>query len=241
MGLEEWSSPRRSSRKQADAGNRIRLTACCGAFLERHRPRYRSSLRPLTHCPQARYVVGVQSRRFLFALLGIVLAVAANAEAARRAHHRPRHIDSITLTPDGRGSLISITFAGKEHPRLLRSTDPIAAFALADVDNDGDLDIVATTDRTGLVVWRNTGRGRFVFALPSGIRPPGRPPLGMRHLPRIGDGPVVFDDRYDAAMPRAPGEHGPQPAAVLQSSAPPFARSTPTVRQSGRAPPSLFA
>jgi hypothetical protein len=109
----------------------------------------------------------VTVRRFLLSFVGALLLVgiAGPADAApRRRHDRP--IRAITLTPEGSGTLIRITYAGRAHAhvRLLRSCYPIDALAVADVDNDGDLDILAAKEGGGLVLWRNAGRGRFVFA-----------------------------------------------------------------------------
>src|SRR5262249_62396616 len=131
--------------------------------------------------------------------LGILLLVAlpVTVEAAHHREHRehrkhqPRRIDRVTLTPDGQGSVISVTFVGRDHPRLLRSTDPIAAYTVADVDNDGDLDILATSDRSGLLLWRNAGRGRFVLASPATRRSASQPAPGVRHFTTAVDGPAT--------------------------------------------------
>lgn len=45
----------------------------------------------------------------------------------------------------------------------LRTNDLIVRFVVTDIDRDGDPDVVATTRRTGLQVWINTGR-RLVSA-----------------------------------------------------------------------------
>jgi len=43
----------------------------------------------------------------------------------------------------------------------LEADDPILRFVVADVDRDGDPDVVASTGRSGLQIWINRGSGRF--------------------------------------------------------------------------------
>ncbi len=163
-------------------------------------------------------------------------AVPAAADAApHRTHHR--RIDSVTVRPDGQGSVIAITFAGQPQPRILKSAEPLASYALADVDNDGALDIVATSPRHGLVVWHNAGRGRFILTLPSRIRNPSPTSVGVKRLARVDEGLLAPDDRYDAPMPRAPAVGHPDPVTTVFSSAPSFTPATPSAQWSGRAPP----
>ena len=121
--------------------------------------------------------------------------------------------------------------------RVIESIDPIDALAVANIDNDGDLDILASARNGELVMWRNAGNGQFRLAT-----------APLHHIvtnavSRIGrchhvDAPIqAGDDRYDAAMPRAPAAAagGPAPArfAVRFVSIPVPVRQRP----SGRAPP----
>jgi hypothetical protein len=186
--------------------------------------------------------VGARLFRLVAFLSCVLAALAGAAEAgAHRAHHG-RRINSITLTPDGNGSLIAVMFIGRSHPKLLRSADRIATYAVADVDNDGDLDIVATSSGTSLLLWRNAGRGRFVFAAISrGRIPASTPRLGTRRLVHADDGWVASEDRYDAAMPRAPGPHALVPVTAVFNRSNSFAPPTPLVPRSGRAPPARTA
>jgi hypothetical protein len=46
-------------------------------------------------------------------------------------------------------------------PQRLRLLQPIIRFTTADVDHDGDHDIIAMTAQAGLDIFLNTGRGRF--------------------------------------------------------------------------------
>ena len=173
-------------------------------------------------------------------LLGILLvATAATADARHLHKHRGRSIDSITLTPDGRGSLISVTFAGRARPRVLHSPEPISAYALADVDDDGNLDIVTTSGGTQLLIWRNAGRGHFVLAAPSGARASRPVRSGLRPVTRVDEGPVAAEDRYDVAMPRAPAAREVDPVVAVPAFAVSLPAATPSVQWSGRAPPTL--
>jgi hypothetical protein len=158
----------------------------------------------------------------------------------RRDHrkHQARRIDRVTLSPDGQGTVIAVTFAGHDdQPRLLRSIDPIATYAVADVDNDGDLDILAASERSGLLLWRNAGRGRFVLASLTSRRSATQPAPDVRHLSRADEGLVAADERYDAAMPRAPSRQGSDPIATIPPAPSPVVPHPPTVPRSGRAPP----
>jgi hypothetical protein len=118
----------------------------------------------------------VTARRILLTFVAALLLTAAArpADAAPGRRHHHRRISAITLTPEGTGTLIRIVFAGRARPliRILRSLDPIDTLAIADVDNDGDLDILAAPKAGGLLLWRNAGRGRYVFAC--AIPPPRR-------------------------------------------------------------------
>jgi hypothetical protein len=173
-------------------------------------------------------------------VLAALLLVGA-ASPARAAHRHPP-IKSITLTPDGSGTLIRITYAGRLRPitRILRSRDPIDALAVADVDNDGDLDILAAAHKGGLRLWRNAGRGRYELAgipIAATSNRTGRGVRGGRTV--LEDHPVqAGDERYDAAMPRAPALASdpcrlPPPAARERS----FGAILPSFSP-GRAPPS---
>jgi hypothetical protein len=175
------------------------------------------------------------------AFLGILLtAIPALAHASHWHRHLPRRIASVTLTPDGGGSLLSITFAGRHRPQVLRSSEPIAAVAVADIDNDGNPDIVASSGGPGLLFWRNAGRGRFVFTAPAAELSP--PPVRVGHprLTTAEDGLVAADDRYDAAMPRAPAIRTAGCVVRVSPSLVDVPDSAPAVRRSGRAPPNHF-
>lgn len=146
-------------------------------------------------------------RRALLAVLTALLLVSAAAPARAADLHRDRSL-SITLTPEGSGTLIRITYVGRQHAhtRTIRSAEAIDALAIADVDNDGDPDIVAAARTGTLRLWRNAGRGRYELA-PALVARNARPATRVVRVGRAGlvDDPVqAGDERYDAALPRAP-------------------------------------
>ena len=184
------------------------------------------------------------SRRLLLAIVAalVVLGASRPAEAVPlRRHHRP--ISHITLTPEGTGTLIRITYAGRARPhtRILRSHDPIDALAIADVDNDGDMDILAAREGGGLVLWRNAGRGRFVFAAVPARQGLTRRETAWRPVLDASEPMQSGDERYSAAMARAPA------AAADLVETPHLARASSLVLSvlaacsQGRAPPSSHA
>src|SRR4029079_12303463 len=120
---------------------------------------------------------------------------------------------------------------------VLASVDPIDALTVADVDNDGDLDILASARDGQLVLWRHAATGQFRLAPATLQRLVSAPDarIGRCHH---GDAPIqAGDDRYDAAMPRAPAvtaaDPGSAPFPVNFVCVPVPARQRP----SGRAPP----
>lgn len=183
-------------------------------------------------------------RRALLAALTALCAVAAAspAEAApRRRHHPP--ISAVTLTPEGAGTLIRITYAGRDRPHIhtLRSREAIDAFAVADVDNDGDLDILAAREGGGLVLWRNAGRGRFVLAKAPERHGMGRRETSWRGVLETSEPIQSGDERYSASMPRAPDTAAQSvrtPHLVRASS---LVLSAASACPQGRAPPAAHA
>jgi hypothetical protein len=172
--------------------------------------------------------------------LVLVLLLGAADPAAARGHHqcgRSRAIASIRVSSDDTGSLISVELRGRRRVRLLRANDQIAALAIADVDNDGDLDILASSAHHGLLIWRHDRRGRFVLAT-KGVRLPLRPGRGpgVRGTWHAEDALQFGDDRY-TVLPRAPGSS----AWVFVSQYPLVAAPSIVIparpRPLGRAPP----
>jgi hypothetical protein len=182
----------------------------------------------------------VQFRRLLIGLVGVLLTVASAAAEARDHHGRTeRLIRAITLKREGGGSLISVTFVGHKHARVLRTPEPLNTVTLADIDRDGRLDIVASSGAQGpLRFWRNEGRGHFVAVLiPSRTIKLVRGP-GIRQPRRIIDqGPAASDDGSDVAMPRVPVFGAAATSSPLFRAASTLPAAVQRTIRSGRAPP----
>lgn len=166
----------------------------------------------------------------------MLAAMAVPDVAAAHSHHE-RRIHSVTLSPDGGGTLIAIRFVDRARPRLLHLAEPVDALAVRDVDNDGDLDILTASNTRGLVLWRNAGRGHFELAGRPSKRPP-RPPLRtVRHRTAVNDGPAASDDRCGAAAPRGPCAIPPAPASHVAFHPTIFRSALVLHPRYGRAPP----
>lgn len=178
------------------------------------------------------------TRRAALALLAIlfVMGTALPASAGHRRHATPR----VTITAEGPGTLIALryTCGHVEHVRFVHAREPIERVALADLDNDGRLDIVAAPRDGALMVWHNAGNGRFApVALPHGAqRISPRSPRFSR-VGRADDGWQWGDDRYDAAMPRAPDVVAVVPVSLVRVSSFVPVRPVSLHRSFGRAPP----
>src|SRR4029453_8762456 len=92
----------------------------------------------------------------------------------------------------------------------------LVSIVIADVDADGDLDILASSIREGLLLWRNAGRGHFVLArLPKGRAAVPGPRFSRVARARILEEPG--ESGADSALPQA--ERG-YDSPVLQSFVP---------------------
>ncbi|MFL6280272.1 MAG: FG-GAP repeat domain-containing protein [Vicinamibacterales bacterium] len=62
----------------------------------------------------------------------------------------------------GRGAReLAIRLSATRQWQRLQSHDLIVRFVVADIDHDGDPDLIANTRRSGLRIWINKGRGTF--------------------------------------------------------------------------------
>jgi hypothetical protein len=182
-------------------------------------------------------------RRLVFGLAVALCVVGAArpADAAPRPRHNPHRISAVTLTPEGAGTLIRITYAGgpNRHIHVLRSPEPLEALAVADVDNDGYMDILAAREGGGLVLWHNAGRGRFVVATAARAHAPTRRETAFQRVLATNAPIQCGDDRYTAALARAPDaaaslheiRHVTRPSTLILSA---FSACS-----QGRAPPPL--
>lgn len=177
------------------------------------------------------------SRRLIALSLVALFASVRGAAADGWAGAANLRIVSVRLADDGAGSSVAVKFAGALRAPVLRVRERLASIALADVDADGDLDILAASVRAGVLLWRNAGRGRFVLAR----LPKARDALSAR--PRVSA-------RRRAAAHEEPGEGAGDPAVLRTDIAgdPLVPRSFFTVESfspltpdrvapSGRAPP----
>ncbi len=101
-------------------------------------------------------------RLIAFTALALLAGVrAASADGSVTAIN-PRVL-AVRIAEDAAGSAVAVKLSGAQHAPMLRVGDHLASVALADVDADGDLDILAASTRADILLWRNTGRGRFVL------------------------------------------------------------------------------
>jgi hypothetical protein len=182
------------------------------------------------------------SRRPVLPVLTILLLIASAvpALAARRPAHQ-RHIARVTVQAEGHGSLIAVTYTGsRHHVRFVHSAAPIDRVAVTDVDSDGEQEILAAAHEGDLLIWRNLGHGRFTLATPprDPRLVPDRGPRFVR-VKHADDGSQWGDERYDAAMPRAPAATALGPIAAILTPAPVPPQIVAIRSSSGRAPPSL--
>ena len=182
-------------------------------------------------------VTTMATRRAVLGLLafGFLVGAAAPAAAAPRVHRVP----VVTLSAEGAGTLISLRY-GASHIHLVHARVALERVVLADVDYDGDVDILAAPRDGDLLVWHNAGNGRFArAALP---RDAGRlvargPSVGR--LEQADDGWQPGDERYDAALPRAPDVVADVHVVTVRVTSPVYVRPASFRRFGGRAPPAL--
>src|SRR5215471_10215537 len=104
-------------------------------------------------------VESMATRRAALALLAIVFVVGAAlpAFAKPRRHGIPR----VTISADGAGTLIELLYGSglTSHVHFLHAGEVLDQVALADIDNDGHMDILAAPREGGLMFWHNAGHG----------------------------------------------------------------------------------
>lgn len=92
-------------------------------------------------------------------LFALTIPAAAGAEPLRTDLDGDGLHDRIEL---GRHpGLLAVRLSGTRHWLHLSTNDLIVRFVVADIDRDGDPDVVAETQHSGLHFWINKGHGRF--------------------------------------------------------------------------------
>jgi hypothetical protein len=131
-------------------------------------------LRPRVSC-----AVAFQAALLIVALCCVFLRDGGSAELSPYVSQAPPrlalgdfdgdgHIDTAVILDDVSGTRISIQFAGSSSTVALAA--PVSAVVEGDVDDDGDLDLIAATPSGELVIWINDGHGQFTQepVLPAG-------------------------------------------------------------------------
>jgi hypothetical protein len=90
---------------------------------------------------------------------GLLVPVAALADSVRTDFDGDGIRDRIEVS--ARSMELAVRLSNGRTLQRLEADDLILRFVVADVDRDGDPDVVATTGRAGLQIWINRGSGRF--------------------------------------------------------------------------------
>ena len=106
-----------------------------------------------------RYVIAT-----LFGAGALLLPVAALAGSIPTDFDGDGVRDRIEVT--ARPTELAVRLSNGRALQRLKADDLILKFVVADVDRDGDSDVVASTGRSGLQIWINRGSGRFAALVP---------------------------------------------------------------------------
>src|SRR5215471_19523543 len=142
------------------------------------------------------------TRRCVIALMAMIFVAGAAASAA--AMPRRHGVPHVTLSAEGRGTLIALSYGtgAAAHVHFLHALESLERVALADLDHDGHIDIVAAPRDGVLMFWHNVGHGRFArVALPPDAHPLSAHGVRIARVEKLDDGLQWGDDRHDAAMP----------------------------------------
>jgi hypothetical protein len=135
----------------------------------------------------------VPARSALFALLAtLILSSAASAQLVHADLNGDGIRDRVDIGAHSAG--LTVHTSNSAHPQQLSSPERIVRFGAADIDRDGDPDLVASTTRLNLSIWINNGHGRF-FA--HTVRGPLRRSPGVRSSLRTNRSRCDDDDVVD--------------------------------------------
>ena len=143
---------------------------------------------------------GLSVRLILLALL----AVAVSPPSAAQAQLASADVNGDGLrdrVERGRDRTELIVKISNDHIQRLHTQRQIFRVVLADVDHDGDADLVASTAPAGLRIWLNRGKGRFVRARSNG--PKRRSTFGALgdRVSRSGPEIATSTDRQESSRP----------------------------------------
>jgi hypothetical protein len=149
-------------------------------------------------------------RRYVLATLvgasALLVPVAALADSLHTDFDGDGVRDRIEVS--ARSTELAVRLSNGRALQRLKADDLILRFVVADVDRDGDSDVVASTGRSGLQIWINRGSGRFA-ALPV----PRHKPRRSRHFigshTQSGDLGNVWNDTTRTFIAAAPPRGAP--------------------------------
>jgi hypothetical protein len=180
----------------------------------------------------------------LCSLAALLLPSLANADTLRADLDGDGIRDQIEFKRGSRD--LAIRFSSTQRWQRLHVRDLIVRFVLADVDRDGDADLIANTGASGLHVWINKGRGFFAArtrpARPRHIRisrQHARP--AVRGVPSLGGDDSTLNDRTRLSIVAA----APARARLMAVCEAPLPGRAPLAniagrRRAPRGPPSLL-
>lgn len=90
-------------------------------------------------------------------------------------------LDHVVARPATAGAAIHLALSARGSVSLKLRKARVLRLTGFDIDDDGDLDLVAATD-VGLFMWKNDGHGQFFRVKPGGRSPPPGPSWGPQRL-----------------------------------------------------------